>query len=327
MDLSIIIVNWNSKEYLRKCVRSIQTGTRGLEYEIIVIDSASFDGCGEMLQNEYPQVRFIQSQENLGFAKSNNLAFQSTTGESVLFLNPDTEIVGPAINVLYSALQTLPDAGVIGGKLLNSDGTVQTSCVQAFPTILNQLLSVESLRRLTPRARLWGMRAVFENGGKPSAVEMVSGACLMIRRPVFEKIGQFSTDYFMYAEDVDLCYKCRKLGFNNYYFGDAVVVHHGRGSSQRARSNFSNIMMMESIGRFLNKWRGGGYSGCYRLVLSGAALIRVALLVILSPVLLVKSGVPRWKASCSKWFAVFNWGLGLSGWTRQYRRTEQATIN
>jgi len=327
MDLSIIIVNWNSKEYLRKCVRSIQTGTRGLEYEIIVIDSASFDGCGEMLQNEYPQVRFIQSQENLGFAKSNNLAFQSTTGESVLFLNPDTEIVGPAINVLYSALQTLPDAGVIGGKLLNSDGTVQTSCVQAFPTILNQLLSAESLRRLTPRARLWGMRAVFENGGKPSAVEMVSGACLMIRRPVFEKIGQFSTDYFMYAEDVDLCYKCRKLGFNNYYFGDAVVVHHGRGSSQRARSNFSNIMMMESIGRFLNKWRGGGYSGCYRLMLSGAALIRVALLVILSPVLLVKSGAPRWKASCSKWFAVFNWGLGLSGWTRQYRRTEQATIN
>jgi hypothetical protein len=326
MDLSIIIVNWNSKEYLRNCLGSILAGTRDLEFEIIVIDSASFDGCGEMLRNEYPQVRFIQSRENLGFAKSNNLAFQSATGESVLFLNPDTEIVGPAISVLHSALKMLPDAGAIGGKLLNSDGTVQTSCVQAFPTILNQLFSAEALRRLTPKARLWGMRAIFENGGKPSEVEMISGACLMMRRSVFERIGHFSPDYFMYTEDVDLCYKCRKLGFNNYYFGDAVVVHHGGGSSQQARSNFSNIMMMESIGQFLNKSRGGSYSGCYRLVLSGAALIRVTLLVILSPVLLVKSGVSRWKVSCSKWFAVFNWGLGLSGWTRQYRRTEQATI-
>ena len=327
MDLSIIIVNWNSKEYLCKCVASILAGTRNLEFEIIVIDSGSFDGCAEMLRNEFPQVQFIQSRENLGFAKANNLAFQSATGESILFLNPDTEIVGPAINLLHSALKMFPDAGAVGGKLLNSDGTVQTSCVQAFPTILNQCLSAEALRRLTPKARLWGMRAIFEYDGKPSAVEMVSGACLMIRRSVFEKIGQFSTDYFMYAEDVDLCYQCRKLGFNNYYFGDAVVVHHGRGSSQQARSNFSNIMMMESIGQFLSKWRGGGYSNCYRLVLSGAALIRVTLLVILSPVLLIRNGVSRWKASCSKWFAVFNWGLGLSGWTRQYQRTEQATVD
>jgi len=179
MDLSIIIVNWNSKEYLRKCVGSILTGTRGLDFEIIVIDSASFDGCAEMLRNEFPRVRFIQSQENLGFAKANNLAFQSAIGEFLLFLNPDTEIVGPAINLLHSALKELPDAGAVGGKLLNSDGTVQTSCVQAFPTILNQCLSAEALRQLTPKARLWGMRAIFENGGKPSEVEMISGACLI----------------------------------------------------------------------------------------------------------------------------------------------------
>ena len=326
MELSIIIVNWNSKSYLRKCVDSILAGTRDLEFEIIVIDSASFDGCDEMLRNEFPQVRFIQSQENLGFARSNNLAFRSASGEFLLFLNPDTEIVGPAINALHSALKMSPDAGVIGGKLLNSDGTVQTSCVQAFPTILNQLLSAEAFRRLTPKARLWGMRAIFENAVKPSNVDMISGACLMMRRSVFEKIGHFSTDYFMYAEDVDLCYKCRILGLTNYYFGEAVVIHHGGGSTQQARSNFSNIMMMESIEQFFRKWRGGIYSGCYRLVLSGSALVRVALLVILSPVFLIKSGVSRWKACCSKWLSVFNWGLGLSRWTRQYRRTEHAVI-
>jgi GT2 family glycosyltransferase len=318
MELSIIIVNWNSMEYLRKCVRSIQAETQGLEFEIIVIDSASFDGCAEMLRMEFPHVRFIQSQENLGFSKSNNLACLSATGESVLFLNPDTEIVGPAINVLHSTLKSLPAAGAVGGKLLNTNGTVQTSCVQAFPTILNQLLSAEALRQLTPKARLWGMRAIFENGGKPSEVEMISGACLMMRRSVFEKIGQFSEEYFMYAEDVDLCYKARRLGMTNYYFGEAVIVHHGGGSSQLARSNFSNIMMTESIWQFLKKWHGGIYSFCYRLVLIGAALIRVSLLIILSPMLLLKSGVARWRASCSKWFAIINWGLGLSRWTRQY---------
>ena len=92
MDLSIIIVNWNSKEYLKKCIASILAETHGIEFEIVVIDSASFDGCGEMLREHYPQVRFIQSQENLGFSRANNLAFQSSTGECVLFLNPDTEL-------------------------------------------------------------------------------------------------------------------------------------------------------------------------------------------------------------------------------------------
>ena len=325
MNLSIIIVNWNSKEYLRKCLNSILAETRDLDYEIIVIDSASFDGCSEMVRKDYPQVRFIQSRENLGFSKANNLAFQTAAGEFVLFLNPDTEIVGPAIQTLHSALKRLPKAGAIGGKLLNSDGTLQTSCVQAFPTILNQVLSAAVLRRLTPRSRLWGMQALFDGCNQSSEVDMISGACLMMRRSVFERIGLFSTEYFMYAEDVDLCYKSRRQGFTNYYIGEAVIVHHGGGSSQQARNNFSNIMMVQSISQFLKRSRGGIYSDCYRLAQCGAAVIRIGLLLFLSPVLLVRSGGSSWRASCSKWFAVFNWGLGLSRWTGNYGRTEENT--
>jgi len=323
MDLSIIIVNWNSKDYLRKCLNSILAETHDLDYEIIVIDSASFDGCSEMVRKEYSQVRFIQSRENLGFSRANNLAFQTAGGEFVLFLNPDTEIVGPAIQVLQSALKRLPNAGAIGGKLLNSDGSLQTSCVQAFPTILNQILSAQVLRRLTPRAGLWGMKAIFECGGKASEVDMISGACLMMRRSVFERIGLFSPEYFMYAEDVDLCYKSRRLGFANYYIGEAVIVHHGGGSSQQARSNFSNIMMVQSISQFLKTSRGRVYSGVYRLAQCGAAMTRIALLLLFSPVLLVRSGASSWRTSCSKWLAIFNWGLGLSRWTGKYDRTEQ----
>ncbi len=321
MDLSIIIVNWKSKDYLRKCVASVLRETSELDFEIIVIDSASFDGAGEMLREEFPQVRFIQSHENLGFSKANNRAFRESRGNVVLFLNPDTELVGAAINRLYSALLQLPDAGAIGGKLLNSDGTIQTSCIQSFPTILNQILSAEALRRRTPRSRLWGMRALYEEPRQPAKVEMISGACLMMRRKVFETIGQFGTEYFMYAEDVDLCYKAQQAGFSNYYVGDAVIVHHGGGSSQQARSNFSSVMMFESISQFLRKTRGRIYSLCYRGALAGTALIRLLVLVILSPWLLFRNGASRWRSACSKWLAICNWGLGLSRWPRQNRRS------
>jgi GT2 family glycosyltransferase len=326
MDLSIIIVNWKSKEYLRKCLTSVLAETRDLEFEIIVIDSASFDGAGEMVRQNFPQVRFIQSEENLGFARANNAAFAVSKGEVVLFLNPDTELVGAAINQLYAALKQLPNAGAVGGKLLNSDGSVQTSCIQAFPTILNQVLSAEALRRLTPRARMWGMRAIFDAASQPVEVEMISGACVMMRRTVFETIGRFSTEYFMYAEDVDLCFKAQQAGFTNYYFGAAVVIHHGGGSSQQARSNFSSIMMIQSISQFLRKTRGPVYSLGYRLVLGGAALLRVLILLLLSPVLLIKSGVTRWWAACSKWLAVFNWGLGLSKWPSRYHQANSTTV-
>lgn len=315
MDLSIIIVNWKSKDYLRKCVASIYAETKGFNFEIVVIDSASFDGSGEMLAQEFPQVRFIQSQENLGFSKANNVAFQASTGEVVLFLNPDTEVVGPAINKLFTALQELPNIGIVGARLLNTDGSLQTSCVQAFPTILNQLLNAEALRRLTPEANLWGMRALFSPEQRPAPVEMISGACMMMRREVFERIGQFSLDYFMYAEDTDLCFKARRLGLTNYYVGTAVVVHHGGGSSQQARSNFANVMVFESNSRFLRKWRGNIYSRCYRLVMGAAALVRFLILVVLSPVLLAVKGVARWKSACSKWLAIFRWGIGLWRWS------------
>jgi GT2 family glycosyltransferase len=326
LDLSIIIVNWNSKDYLRKCLATIAAERSGIEYEIIVIDSASFDGSEEMVRWEFPRVKFIQSRENLGFSKSNNTAFAASQGEVLLFLNPDTEMVGPAINGLYWALKNLPDAGAVGGKLLNSDGTIQTSCVQPFPTILNQVMSADALRRRTPRANLWGMRAIYDFAGKPLKVEMISGACLMMRRSVFEKIGGFSTEYFMYAEDVDLCYKAQQSGFANYYFGSAEVIHHGGGSSQQARSNFSSVMMVESISQFLQKSRGFFYSLCYRVVLGFSALLRVVVLVVLSPILLIKSGVARWRSACSKWFAIFNWGMGCSRWTRQYRKSEPVVI-
>ncbi len=248
LDLSIIVVNWNSAEFVRRCVDSIRAQTTGLTYEIIVADNASFDGCDRVLQEHAPYATYIQCEKNLGFAKANNHAFQRSRGASILFLNPDTEILGPAICLLYRVLQELPGAGAVGARLLNRDASLQTSCIQSFPTILNQALDCEYFRKQWPKSALWGTRAFLNDHLRPQEVQAISGACLMLKRETFERVGAFNEDYFMYSEDIDLCYKVQRAGYKNYYVPEAEVIHFGGNSSKQAPSNFSSVMMRESIG-------------------------------------------------------------------------------
>jgi GT2 family glycosyltransferase len=319
MDLSLIIVNWNSKEYLRKCIESILTATYDIEYEIVVIDTASFDGCEEMLRESYPHVRFIQSDKNLGFAKANNLAFQASRGDSLLFLNPDTEPMASAIGTMHHFLMTLPSAGALGCKLLNTDRTLQTSCIRSFPTILNQVLDAEALRRRFPRSRLWGMAPLFNGDETPSEVEAISGACLMIHRSVFAKVGMFSTDYFMYSEDIDLCFKIRMSGWKNYYVPSAVVVHHGGGSTAQSKVNtFSSVMMLESRWRFFRKTRSVWYCMLYRLAMLSVSISRIGLVLCLRPAHgLFAKGITA-KPVLEKWTARLRWALGGEDWVKHY---------
>ncbi len=303
MDLSIIIVNWNSIEFLKKCIPSILAGIHDIEYEIIVIDSASFDGCEKMLYENFPEVIFIQSLENLGFARANNRAFEHSRGRSVLFLNPDTEIDGSAINCIYEYLLKLPKAGALGCKLLNSDQSVQTSCIQSFPTILNQVLDSEYLRIRFPKSSLWGVAPLYEDKSKPSVVDAISGACIMMDRGFFEQVGKFSEDYFMYTEDIDLCYKIKQAGYLNYYLPEAKVIHHGGGSSQEAKSDFAVVMMRESMFKFLRKTNGYSYAWCYRISMLFIALFRIALLTISR--LFNQSN----EKSTQKWRAILQWCL------------------
>jgi len=326
VELSIVIVNWHSADYVLACLRSIREQTAALCYEVIIVDNASFDGCRDRVVREHPGVVFIQSQDNLGFARANNLGAMYARGDVLLFLNPDTEICDRAIVCLYSRMQTLPDAGIIGCRLLNSDGSLQTSCVQSFPTVLNQLLDAEVLRRWFPKAGLWGTTALFNSGTAVAEVEAVAGACMMIRRETFDLVGGFSSNYFMYAEDLDLCFKTRRAGFPTYYIGEAVIVHHGSGSTKQVRSIYSHVMMRESVGRFLRESRGSFYSNCYRVLLSGVAIIRLLILLVLFPAWLSRHRVLGWRSSWGKWVAIFRWGLGLGRWTHQDWQTKITAI-
>ncbi len=319
VELSIIIVNWNSKDYLLKSIASVEAGAQGIKFEIVVIDAASFDGCDETLRTNFPDVRFIQGVKNLGFAKANNEAFNTAGGSTLLFLNPDTEIEGYAIKTLYHQLNTLPNAGIVGPKLLNSDRSVQQSCVLTFPTILNQMLDSDVLRKFFPWAQAWGIRPLLSGKEAASKVDAVSGACLMIKRSVFQSVGMFSTDYFMYSEDIDLCFKVRKAGLNTYYIPTAVVVHHGGASSSQMNVNtFSAVMMLESRWRFFRKTRSLWYARLYRLAMFGASIARIGLVLFVWPAHGLCGGKCWSGQVLKKWVARLRWTVGKEKWVRNY---------
>jgi hypothetical protein len=312
VELSVIIVNWNSREFLRKCLVSLFTNDWDPAWEVVVIDNASYDGSREMLAAEFPQVRFLQSEANLGFAAANNMAFDKCSGEYLLFLNPDTEVVGTAVRAMLSFLRATGNAGAAGAKLLNSDLTLQTSCIQRFPTILNQALDFDLLRRAFPRASLWGTGPLFAADGAVATVEAVSGACLMVTREAFERVGRFSTRYFMYSEDVDLCYELQAAGLRNYYASAATVIHHGGKSTASYQTGVSAVVMRESRRQFLYVHRGAAYAAAYRLSTSLVAAARLCLLVALYLGTLGRFRSAYLRAALLRWYKVLRWSLGLA---------------
>lgn len=285
LDLSIIIINWNSAEYLKKCLTSILSQTNSVDFEIIVVDNASFDGSYEMIKQNFPGVIFIQNKENIGFAKANNLGYQYSTGKTLLFLNPDTEVIGSSILTMLDYLLSLPGAGAVGCKLLNSDLSIQTDCVQPFPSILQQVFDAEFLITGFPNFIIWRSNPFRSNQGKPVVVDVIIGACVMISRDVFQKIDLFSTDYFMYAEDIDLCYKIKQFGYKTYYVSSASIIHHGGGSTKnKTHNDFKLFTMNDSVLKFIKKTKGNYYAAFFRLTVTVVASYRLFLIALLIPV-------------------------------------------
>ncbi|HYB60463.1 MAG TPA: glycosyltransferase [Methylomirabilota bacterium] len=317
MDLSIIIVNWNSTDYLRACLGSIYRFVRGIEFEVIVVDNASNDPCEHMLRQEFPGVIFVQSGANLGFARANNLGFSHSTGEILLFLNPDTEVSDDSIVKMVHRLRATEGAAAAGARLLNTDGSLQTSCVQSFPTIANQLLDFDFLRRKFPTSRLWGTRALYRTDNRPAEVDALSGACFMMKRSIFERVGKFTETYFMYSDDLDLSYKIRKAGYRAIYLNDCTITHHGEKSSEKREDNFADLWQRESLAQFFRQAHGRVYSATYRVAMACIAALRVGLALCL--VAFGKSGFgnKRPASVLKKWSRIFRWAIGLEA--RQIR--------
>jgi GT2 family glycosyltransferase len=316
IQVSIIIVNWHSTHYLKECLQSIYQRIKEVEFEVIVIDNASFDGSADLIRRMFPQVIFIQNDLNVGFANANNIAVRQSTGPTVLFLNPDTEIIDSAVAEMFHHLMRNSTVGAVGCRVLNPDLTKQRYYLQAFPTLLNQVLDSDLLRRAFPRWKLWGMRAFFDYRGEPLDVEVVSGSCVMAGRSAFERVGGFTNSYFMYGEDLDLSYKLLHAGYRVQYLGEGVVIHHGGKSSDLyPKRNFAEITMRESTARFIEITKGYAYAQVFRYLTACAALFHLCVvffLACLGGMIFFRGWV---FAATNKWVRILYWATGFKDWT------------
>lgn len=311
MELSIICVNWNSVDYLRECIASVYEYTRDISFEIIVVDNASSQEGVDTLKSQFPEVTIIKSAKNLGFAGANNVGFRHSSGSFVLLLNPDTKLIGPAINVMLAHIKSLPDAGIVGCRLLNTDLSVQLTAIQKFPTILNQVLDLEYLQLRWPHCSLWEIAPLFSTDAKLIKVEVISGACMLLRREVFEQVGMFSEEYFMYAEDIDLNYKVKSAGFTNYYVGEAAMIHHGgKSSSRQDVSYWATTMKYRAMRRLFQKTRGRLYGSMYRVAMGCAAVGRLTVLALAYPLGNIVWDREALRFATKKWIVILRWALG-----------------
>ena len=244
-DLSIIVLNYNTREHLRACLTSLG---RPAQAEVFVVDNASSDGSAEMVQHEFPWVTLIRAPRNGGYAYGNNLALRRCRGEVVMLLNPDTVLAPGAIEGLVHKLAEHPEAGIVGPKLLRPDGSMHLACRRSFPTPAVAFYRLSGLSRLLPRSRRFGQyNLTYADPDQPMEVDAVCGACLVIRRAVIERIGLLDERFFMYGEDLDWCLRARQAGWSVRYEPEVVVKHqHGAASRKRVlRTTFYFFRAMD----------------------------------------------------------------------------------
>jgi GT2 family glycosyltransferase len=264
--LSIIIVNWNTRDILLDCLTSIAAHPPARSYDVWVVDNASSDGSVEAVRARHPYVQVIENSENRGFAAANNQAIDAAQGDYVLLLNSDTIVHAQALERMAQFLDVHDRVGIAGACLLNADGTLQPSWA-AFPSFWSELLG-RNIRARRPYRTVDGSTAYL--------VDWVGGAALMIRREVIEQIGVLDEGYFMYSEETDWCFRVRKAGWDICYLSDAPIAHLGGQSSQKASARMKAELYRSKI-RFYTKHYGRrqayALSLTLRLALYGKALV------------------------------------------------------
>ena len=238
--LSVIIVNYNVREFLHHALTSVRKAMKGIRGEIIVVDNASDDGSVEMIRTRFPDVQLIVNKSNLGFATANNIALRRARGEFLLLLNPDTVVQEDSMKVMLRFFDENPDAGIAGCKILNPDGSLQLPCRRSFPTAWVAFTKVSGLSSVFPGSRLFGKyNLTYLSSEETYEVDAVSGSFMMIRREAYKDVGGLDEAFFMYGEDLDWCYRVQQAGWKNYYIHNTQIIHY-KGESTR-RSSIDEI--------------------------------------------------------------------------------------
>lgn len=251
MQLTVVIVSWNTCALLAACLKSLREELQGISAEVFVVDNNSADGSAQMVRDEHPWVTLIANDSNRGFAAANNQVFTIAQGEKVLLLNPDTEIKPGAIRTLMDWLDRRPDIAVIAPQLLNTDGSIQRSCRQ-FPTFLAMFYELLGMSKLFPNDPRFGQYKMLDFDHKHAReVDQPEGACLMMRKSLLDEVGTLDEGYFMLFEEVDWCYRIKESGKHIWFTPDAQVTHHYGQSIKQVKAR----MILSSHRGLIRFWR------------------------------------------------------------------------
>ena len=233
MKLSVVIVNYKVKYFLEQCLNSVEQAARGIDHEIIVVDNASNDGSTEYITERFPNVRWIESKENNGFSKGNNIGFAQAKGEYVLMLNPDTIVTTEAIVGCIGFLDKHPDTGACGVYMLRTDGVFAPESRRALPTPFVVFCKMSGLSKLFPTSRTFGRYYMqYLNKHSENEIEIISGAYMMLRHTTLKETGGLDEDFFMYGEDIDLSYRILKKGYKNYFLPLRILHYKGESTNK-----------------------------------------------------------------------------------------------
>jgi GT2 family glycosyltransferase len=307
--VSILIVNWNTREVLRDCLRTVYEQTKNVPFEVIVVDNASEDGSVDMVKTAFPQVVLLANATNRGFAAANNQGIEAAKGRYVLLLNSDTLVLDGAIDKMVGFAEEHAQAAAVACRVLNPDRTWQPTCF-LFPSALNLLIGALYLNKIFPRNRFFGReRMTWWDGQDTRAVDVVTGCFILVRREIVDKVGVLDESYFMYGEEADWCYRFQKAGWKVLYTPIAQIVHLGGASSARAKGPMC-LQLRASILLFLRKHRSRASYVAACLFVSLFFLLRL-------PLWLAKAATSG-KARSEHWQTVRTYAAGfwraLYGW-------------
>ena len=244
IDISVIIVNYNVKELLEQCIKSIFAASGKLSVEVIVVDNNSFDGSAEFIRQKFPgdlRLKLIESPVNLGFAKANNLGAKEATGEYLLILNPDTILQEDTLDRSLEFYKAGKDIGALTCKLILPNGKLDLACRRSFPTPSVAVYRILGLSRIFPKSKLFGKyNLTYLDENDTYEVDAIVGAYMLIKKDVYEKVKGFDEDYFMYGEDLDLCFRIKKAGYRIFYFPETSIIHYKGESTKKSSISYVN---------------------------------------------------------------------------------------
>ncbi len=274
MKLSIVIVNYNVQYFLEQCLLSVSRAIKNIEAEVLVVDNASVDDSVEMVHQRFPFVRIITNTVNVGFSKANNQAIEIADGEYVLLLNPDTVVAEDTFEKCLAFMNSHPDTGALGIKMIDGKGVFLPESKRGLPTPVVAFYKTFGLAALFPRSKTFGRYHLgFLSPNETHEVDILSGAFMFIRKSALDNVGLLDETFFMYGEDVDLSYRITKGGYKNYYFPDTAIIHYKGESTKKGSLNYVKVFYNAMI-IFARKHFSGNQSGVFSLLINFAIVFR-----------------------------------------------------